>query len=500
VKDLQRYISASKGFVTITQQEYEELCEHRERYNALQIDHEYLKQEISQLKRLIYGTKSERFAPAVSPDQLTLFEAKDQPAPEPQTETITYTRNKKDKKQAIGHGRPPIPAHLPRVVHVIEPEDKPEGARWMGEVVTEVLEYMPGKLYVDKYIRPKYALPQGEGIVIGVLPSLPVPRGNVGAGLLAHIMVSKYVDHLPFYRQAQQFRRQGMEVAESTLNGWFSAGCKLLETLYGVSRKKIQQATYLMADETPIPVTTKDKPGATHKGYLWTYYDPLERMVLFDYRKTRSRDGPREFLENFQGALQTDGYEAYTIFEKKEGIALLACMAHARRKFDEAKGNDKARAEHMLGLMQRLYATEKTARDKELSYKKRKQLRQVESLPVLKEMEAWMKEHIVQVLPKSAIGKALAYTLKLWPRLLRYVEDGRYEIDNNLIENTIRPVALGRKNYLFAGSHEGAKRAAIIYSLISTCKQRGVEPFAWLKKVLTALPDCKQSQLEGLLP
>ena len=236
----------------------------------------------------------------------------------------------------------------------------------IGEEITEILEYIPGKLYVEKYIRNKYVLAEDKGIVIGNLPSLPIPRGNAGPGLLAQLMVSKYVDHLPFYRQAQQFKRQDVVIAESTINDWFSASCRLLQPLYGKLKEKVLKADYLMADETPIPVLTEDKPGATHKGYLWVYSSPLERMVLFDYRNGRSREGPKDILKDYKGLLQTDGYEAYTIFDKQDGITLLSCMAHARRKFDEARDNDKARAEHMLLLMQKLYAVESKAREKEL--------------------------------------------------------------------------------------------------------------------------------------
>ena len=462
------------------------------------IEIEYLKQELSKLKRMIFGQKSERFVPI--PGQLSLgleTEVLDKPAPE--VETITYTRKKQKQPESSGHGRLPLPAHLPRIEHVIEPDIDTTGAKKIGEEITEILEYAPGKLFVNKYVRPKYALPKEQGIVIGMLPSFPIPRGNAGPGLLSHLIISKYVDHLPFYRQVQMFKRQDVQLAESTLNGWFSASCELLQPLYERLKASVKKASYLMADETPIPVLTKDKPGATHKGYLWVYYAPIERMVLFDYQKGRGRDGPTEFLENYKGILQTDGYEVYKTFERP-GITLLACMAHARRKFDEALKNDKERAEHMLALMQKLYAVERKAKEQELSHDDRKILRQKESLPILQEMEQWMKEQLLKVLPKSAIGKAIAYTLSLWPRLIRYIDDGRCEIDNNLVENAIRPVAIGRKNYLFAGSHEGAARAALIYSLMATCKQNNVEPFHWLENTLTLLPDCKQSQLDNLLP
>jgi hypothetical protein len=255
-----------------------------------------------------------------------------------------------------------------------------------------------------------------------------------------------------------------------------------------------------MADETPIPVQTRDKPGSTHKGYHWVYYSPLEKLVCFDYRKGRGRDGPEKFLESFRGMLQTDGYVAYDIYEKKDGITLFGCMAHARRKFEKAKDNDLKRAEYVLERMQQLYLTEREAREKGLSFEQRKELRVEQSLPVLKELEKWMKEQLPEVLPKSSIGQAITYTLGLWNRLTRYIDNGHVEIDNNLIENSIRPVALGRKNYLFAGSHEAARNAAMIYSFLGTCKINNVEPYQWLKNTLQRIPDQSIQKLDELLP
>lgn len=459
----------------------------------------FLKQELAQLKRMIFGSKSERHI-GDDPGQLSLglgVEAVTQP--EKETEQITYTRNKSDNKKGSAV-RLVLPLHLHREEHIIEPGKDVTGARKIGEVVTEVLEYTPGKFYVERYVRPKYVLPTEGKIVIGELPSLPIPRGNAGAGLLAHLLISKFVDHLPFYRQVQQFKRQDIEIAESTISGWFTASCRLLEPLYERLVARAQGSSYLMADETPIPVQTKDKPGATHKGYHWVYYAPLDKLVCFDYRKGRGREGPEEFLESFRGKLQTDGYSAYNTYENKDGITLFGCMAHARRKFEQAKENDPKRAEYVLERMQKLYMTEREAREKGLSFDQRKELRSEQSLPVLKELEKWMKEQLPDVLPKSSIGQAIAYTLGLWNRLTRYVDNGKVEIDNNLIENSIRPVTLGRKNYLFAGSHEAAQQAAMIYSFLGTCKINNVEPFAWLKDVLQRLPDHSIQRLDELLP
>lgn len=470
----------------------------RKAYEDLYNENLFLKCEIEKLKRMIFGSKSERFVPTDT-SQLSLELGQSVPSPvEPPTEDITYTRHKTDKKN--GHARMELPGNLPREVVVIEPAEDVTGARKIGEVITEVLEYTPGKLYVTRYVRPKYALPDEKGIVIGLLPSLPIPRGNAGAGLIAHLMISKFVDHLPFYRQVQMFKRQGVTLAESTINDWFRGGCDLLEPLYGCLKQQVLQGDYLMADETPISVLTENKPGSTHKGYHWVYYSPVKRLVLFEYQKGRGREGPEELLKDYRGALQADGYSAYEAFEKQPGITLLACMAHARRKFDESLKNDKTRAEHVLGLIQELYAIERKAREGQMDDDQRKALRQENATVLLEELHTWLNENITQVLPKSAIGQAIAYTLHLWSRLIRYLDDGRYEIDNNLIENSIRPVALGRKNYLFAGSHEGAQRAAIMYSFFATCKINDIEPFEWLTKVLTRIPDQSIQRLEELLP
>jgi transposase len=465
----------------------------------LEVENMFLKQELAQLKRMIFGSKSERHIGG-DPSQLSLgLDIEAVTPPEKETEQITYTRNKSDDKKGSAI-RLVLPSHLHREEHIIEPEEDITGGRKIGEVVTEILEYTPGKFYVERYVRPKYVLPKEEKIVIGELPSFPIPRGNAGAGLLAHLLISKFVDHLPFYRQVQQFKRQDIDIAESTISGWFTASCRLLEPLYERLVTRVRGSSYLMADETPIPVQTKDKPGSTHKGYHWVYYSPLDKLVCFDYRKGRGRDGPEEFLESFRGMLQTDGYVAYDVYEKKVGITLFGCMAHARRKFEKAKDNDLKRAEYVLEHMKKLYMTEREAREQGLSFEQRKKLRADQSLPVLQELEKWMKEQLPDVLPKSAIGQAITYTLGLWNRLTRYIDNGQVEIDNNLIENSIRPVALGRKNYLFAGSHEAAQQAAMIYSFLGTCKINNVEPLSWLKDVLQRIQDHSIQKLDELLP
>ena len=434
---------ASEDTITITRQEHDKLL-------SKVSEVESLKHQLDELKRMIFGAKRERFVPTDS-NQGSLFDLPGQEVKDEPKEDIAYSRNKPStKKQPL---RLVLAPHLSRREEVIEPEDLQEGAIKIGEAVTEILEYEPATVYVRKIVRPKYITSSNDEqtvIKIADLPTLPIPKGNAGAGILAYILISKFVDHLPFFRQVKMFKRQDVDIAESTINGWFNATCTLLSPLYETLKHKLLSATYLMADETPMPVLTKDKPGATHKGYDWVYYDPGNKLVVFDYQKTRSREGPNGMLENFSGYLQTDGYVAYKNLKNQKNITLLACMAHARRKFEHAKDNDPGRSKEALFMFQQLYDIERTIREDNLNNDQVKQFRQKESLPILSKLEDWLKENIDQVLPKSAIGEAIAYTLKLWPRLVSYTEQGRFQIDNNLIENSIRPVALGRKNYLFS--------------------------------------------------
>ncbi|MFO7863282.1 MAG: IS66 family transposase, partial [Salinivirgaceae bacterium] len=394
--------------ITIPAAEYQSLLG---KSQDLEIKVAQLQHQYEQLKRMIFGSKSERFIAEEDNNQLKFDfgeTIEEKPVEEKPTEEVTYKRKKKSKgKQPV---RVPLPPHLPREKHILEPTDKKEGDRKIGETITEILEYQEAKLYVKSYHRPKYATPGKDGVKVAELPSLPIPRGNAGPGLLAYLTISKFIDHLPFYRQRQILKRYGLEIAESTINDWFSATCQLLEPLYGRLHHSVLGTDYLMADETPISVLTATKPGSTHKGYHWVYYSPLHKLVYFDYRKGRGRDGPEEILKNYTGALQTDGYIAYDSFGEEEDIILLACMAHARRKFEQAQDNDPKRASYVLKQIQHLYNIERTAREQEISFAKRKELRQKESLPILNELHNYLKTQLREVLPKSAMGGAIAYT------------------------------------------------------------------------------------------
>ena len=469
-------------------------------YNELLAENIQLKQELADIKRLIFGQKRERFIPGISDNQLSFGLGLEPSArPEESIEQITYQRKKTTTKYTP-HSRQELPEHLPRKEIIIEPEESTEGLSKIGEEITEELDYEPGTLFVNRYIRPKYAKGESEGVIIGDLPSRPIDKGIPGPGLLSHIFIGKFVDHLPLYRQRQQFKRQGVDLPASTLDNWISSGYDLLFPLYELQRERIIKKAYLMADETPIQVLDRRIKGKTHRGYFWVYHDPLEKEILFDYQNSRSRAGPFGILQDFKGYLQTDGYNVYDEIGQWESITLLGCMAHARRYFDKSLSNDKERSEWMLSQVQRLYKTEAFARNNRYSHEERYNLRQKEAIPILDEMKAWLDTKALQVLPKSTMGKAIGYMLGRWKYLKRYVEDGRFEIDNNLIENSIRPVALGRKNYLFAGSHNGARRAALIYTLVANAKLQGLEPFAYMRDVLSQIADYPYKKLADLLP
>jgi transposase len=481
----------------------EDAIEFKEKYESLAIENIQLRHELDQLKKIIFGSRHERFVPSSTPDQLALG-LNDVTATVVATpvsvQTIQYDRKKSESSEKIHSGRMKLPASLPREQVIIEPTEDVSGFQKIGEEITEELERIPGKLFVRQYVRPKYVSPLGDQIIIASLPSRPIEKGIPGPGLLAQIAIDKYVDHLPIHRQVQRFEREGMKLPASTLTDWIGSTCALIVPLYELHRKMVLSSNYLQVDETPIKVLDKDKKGSTHRGYHWVYHAPQEGMVLFDYREGRGREGPEECLKNFKGYLQTDGYSVYEDFNKRADITLLHCMAHARRKFDEAKDNDLVRSSYVLMEMQKLYTLERQARESQLSNDEIAAFRQRESVPVLKALKEWMIENYKAVLPESSIGQAIYYSLQRWDKLSLYTTDGRLQIDNNQVENSIRPVAIGRKNYLFAGSHNGAQRAAMLYSLLGTCKLNGINPFEWLRDVLAKIPDHPVNKLELLLP
>lgn len=483
--------------------EYEKLLE---LYEQSLVTIQTLQKELAQLKKLIFGSKHERFIPAadINTSQLSLeiqAEVVEQ-CKLADVQKISYVRNaKRDTDNAIAHpGRHKLPEHLERRQQIIEPVEDTTGLKRIGEEITEELEYEPGKLHVNQYIRPKYAMENNEGVIIAPMIDRPLPKAIAGPGLLAQVVIDKYVDHLPLYRQIERFRRERIPLSSSTVGDWINGTCALIRPLIEAHSKIILRSLYLHVDETPLKVLDKDKKGTTHKGYYWVYHNSIDRLVLFDYQPTRGREGPQQLLKDFQGYLQTDGYAVYDSYKKADGITVLHCMAHARRMFFEAQQNDLPRATYALEQIALLYDIERRAKQLQLSETEITQLRTEEAVPVLSHLGKWMREQYAMVLPKSVIGKALAYSIQRWDELTVYTTDGKLNIDNNPVENSIRPVAIGRKNYMFAGSHEAAQRSAMLYSLFGTCKLHGINPFVWLRDVLQRIASHPINRIEELLP
>jgi transposase len=371
-----------------------------------------------------------------------------------------------------------------------------------------MLKYVPEKFFKLVIIGPKYARLENnqdlslnseiKNVTIAELPSRPIEKCLAGNSLLSAILVNKYIDHLPLYRQQQIFKRSDITIAPSTIDSWVSQLGRLLKILYDRLVEEVKSQTYLQADETTTKVLDKQKKKKTHLGYYWVYHSPLVKLAVFDYQKGRGKDAPRDFLQGYHGTLQTDGYIVYQHYYANNKVTHLACWAHARRKFEKALDNDKIRAEHVMSEIQKLYAIERDAQ--ELTLNERKELRLEKALPIINNLGKWLHAQRQQVLPKSPIGKAIEYVTPLWESLQNYLYDGKLKIDNNLVENSIRPVALGRKNYLFAGSHEGAKRSAMFYSFFACCKLNELNPQKWLEYVLENIADYPVNRVHELLP
>jgi transposase len=461
-----------------------------------------MKFELSQLKRLVYGSKRERFVSGEENGQMSLpfdVETREASDAQPTIEEITFKRRKPVKRNH--KGRLPLPDHLPVEEIFIEPEEDTTGMKCIGQEITEELEYEAAILKIKRYIRNKYALPDNEGILTGDLPTRPIDKCIAGPGLLAHIHVSKFVYHTPFHRQAQRLKTEHqVNIPRTTIDSWQTRTSNLAWPMYEELKRQVLGQGYIQLDETPIKVLDQRKKGTTHRGYYWVYHSPIEHMVFFDYQEGRGREGPRKLLTDFKGYLQTDGYKVYDWFGVQKDITLVNCMAHARRAFEKSLSDDRKRAEYAMEEIQKLYHIERTAREQELSAKQRHALRLDESLPILNALGSWMAEQIKTTLPKSPFGKALIYSVSRWDNLIAYLKDGYLEIDNNLVENAIRPNALGRRNHLFAGSHAGAQKAAMFYSFFGTCKMNNVDPFTWFKTVLEIIPDYPANKLIDLFP
>jgi len=480
---------------------YEELLKEKDRLIKKLTD------QLAWLRRKFWKASSEKYIPAdpsqrkIDFDGLDVLPEEEETIKAAESEIIIYKRNKGEhvKKQPV---RLPLPDHLRREEEIIEPEGVDENWVRIGEEVTEQLEHKPGELYVRRIIRHKYALKKdlqlqqelevdgilNKTVMIAPLPLLPLPRSNAGASLLAELLMGKYMYHLPFHRQLSLFKLEGVRIPASTVNDWF-AGCgDLLRALYYRLKEIVLESDYIQIDESTVPVINSEKHRAV-KAYLWVVRDVMKNLVFFHYDKgSRAQKVVIELLNNYKGAVQTDGYGAYSIYENKKGVLLLGCWAHARRKYTEAMKEDKAGAHYALEQIALIYGVESMADDQGLDYQQRAELRSRLAYPIMCAFEKWVVNYMPKALHKGRMSQALTYTYSLFHRLSRYHLDGRYRIDNNLVENTIRPLALGRKNYMFCGNHDAAENAAIMYSLLGCCAATDVNPREWLTDVLTRIP------------
>lgn len=475
----------------------------------LKRDHEIsaLKHELSVLKRMIFGQKSEKVVTA-QPEQTILEGLFESSTPKPgfaeEKEKITYERRKKKK----GHGRNAIPDDIYTEEIVLEPSEEEKKCsccgkekKCIGQEETKRLDYKPAVLYAKKYIRPKYVCEDcpDQGVTTALLPSRPIEKGVPENGLLSYILISKHVDHLPLYRLENIFKRYNIHINRSSMVGWIGQVCdEYLQLIYDSLHTMLLTSDYLQSDETPLKVQDRTKHKKCHHGYLWPYTDG--KIIVFEYCKSRSRDGPSTFLKDFRGYLQTDDYDGYNEVASKGAITRLLCWAHARRKFVDARDIDPDYVDKVLFHIGKLYAVEKYCRKEGLSAQKRYEVRLIDVPEYLEELKSLLENPGKIILPKSPISKAIRYTLSNWTGLTRYLEDGRLEIDNNRIENAIRTVALGRKNWLFAGSHEGARRLAILYSIFGTCKMNNINPYDYIKDVLDKIVNYPHNKIKELTP
>jgi transposase len=475
-----------------------------------------LQHQLEQLLRTLYGRKSEK----LDPNQLLLFareileataaEPETTPEPEPAVPAAA-------KPPAKGHGRKPLPANLPRrrVVHDVPLEERlcPDCGlerRRFGEEVREQLEYVPASMIVLQHIRPKYACEECQAnVVIAERLPEPIEKGLPGPGLLAHVAVSKYADHLPLYRQEGIFKRSGVDLSRSTLCDWMAVVASLLGPIVQAMFKRVLMSDVVRTDDTPVKVQDHDGKGIK-TGRLWAHLgDHNHRFTVYDYTPDHSGDGPRRVFKDYEGYLQADAYSAYDALFVAGTIIEVGCWMHARRKFHGAKTSDPVRSHVMLAWVAGLDKVEDDAKgarkkhpewDDATWHAHRYELRLQRSRPIFDSIHAWLVAERPKVLPKSPLGEAIGYALDHWDALIRPLEAGFLEIDNGASERALKPVALGRKNWLFAGSDEGGRTAATLMSLCATCKDLGVEPFAYLRDVLNRVSTHPHRRIEDLLP
>lgn len=477
-----------------------------------------LLEQIRHLRAQLFGRKSEKIESEGGPQPLPLFDMPEPEAKEEEEKEVQVPAHTRKRG-----GRKPLPEELPRfeVIHDIDDADKICGCgsklSRIGEEVSEQLDIVPTRVQVIRHIRPKYACKnkncegvQDDGPAVKIAPVAPqiIPKSIASPGLLAYILTNKFIDHLPFYRQEKQFVRLGVEISRTSMCNWAMKAAYACQPLLNLLQDEVQAGFYINIDETTLQVLLEPGRDPTSKSYMWIFRrgDPDKPVLIYQYHPTRSGDVARAFLRDFQGYVQTDGYSGYNFLDHDENIRHIGCWAHARRKFtDVIKAQGKNRkngsADKALSYIKKLYRLEQEARKKELAPAEIYQMRQEKAKPILDDFSKWLAKKSVHTPPKGLLGKAVSYTLKQWDRLVRYIDDGRLAPDNNGAENSIRPFVIGRKNWLFAGTPEGAEASALLYSLIETAKANKLEPYAYLRYIFKKLPTASSLEdLEALLP
>ena len=486
-----------------------------EQNESLQSRIKELTAQIAWLNRQLFGRKSEKL-PIIDPDYPDLFagmlpENAQQiaDAHDEAVEKIIKTKEERrqEKKNRI------MMEDLPVLEQVILTPDNLDTNLYkkIGQEVTRIVEHKPGQLYIKEIIREKWGLkdntstaPKGmSGVLIAPMPLLPIYKGIAGASLLAEILLQKYEYHMPYYRQIKQYSHLGMKgLTESTVAGWFKQTMELLKPLYEVLKSEVMKANYVQADETTTPVINKETHKAA-KEYLWMVRAVMERLVLFHYDQGSRAGAVIESLANrynFKGYLQCDGFAGYeTAFKTNPDVRLVNCMVHIRRHLEQALDENRPMAEHGLKEIQHLYKIEHMCDDTQMSFDERKAKRQELSRPIMEAMKLWMETEGLKYSESSLIGKAITYAYTRWDNMMRYLEDGRLLLDNNLAENEIRPITLGRKNYLFCGNHEAAQNMAVVCSLLATCRNHDVNPRDYLNDVISQMPYHTKASYEELL-
>jgi transposase len=467
-------------------------------------DHELegVRHRLDQLLRRLFGPRAERLDPA----QILLFGDAGQPPKGPAASLDETPATVNNGTAGRGHGRRRPPSDLPRVR--LE-HDLPEAERAcpdcgaararIGADTSEQLDYQPASVFVVEHVRHTYACVHCQGsVTTASKPAGPIAKGLPGPGLLAHVTVSKYVDHLPLYRQERIFERQGVTLPRTTLCDWMAATAALLTPLYEHMKADVLRSRVLHTDDTPVPVQDPES-DKTKTGRLWVYLGDREHPGnVFDYTPTRQRDGPRQFLQDYHGYLQADAFGGYDGIYATGRVVEVCCNAHARRKFYEARDSDAARAHQALAYYRQLYALEADLKD--ANDAERLRVRQAEAAPLWAAYRRWLDAERPDVLPKSPMGQAFTYVVNQWEALTRYTTAGFLAIDNNVAEREMKRIATGRKNWLFCGSDQGGRTAAVLFSFASTCQRHAVNPFAYLRDILRRLPSHPADQLAELLP